>query len=474
MKLNYIKSSLAAIALAVSFSACSGNFLDVEPRGKLIAAKVDDYDQLLNNLYLVYINSNAQVPMGDELVAMEPYFTQAGYRTQRLFRWESNIYQSEDNSPELQYPMHNIYQFNKIIEEVMEATEGTDAQKRAIRAEALAGRAWTNFLLINYYGKPYNEQTSATDPGFPIITKADVTQADFKRASVKAVYDSIVSDLTRAIPDLPVSVVSRFRMSKAAAEGVLGKVYVFMGKFGEALPLLNASLTDMNSTGIPMGLYDLKTEMAAGGIYAGTFAPDVSVNKENILGKQATSSFSRTDNSLVLSPQAAALYKNSDLRRNFYTSTATSGTAYPVAGVLRKNRFNSLQFGVLVPELYLLRAECKCRTNNLTGARQDVETLRANRMPAADVAVPDNVAAQQLPLLQFILDERIREFAVMGYRWFDMRRLSVDPLFPGLSFTHTAYSSTGTPTVFTLKPERMVLRFSPKTLSQSPGLEDNP
>ncbi|RXK85521.1 RagB/SusD family nutrient uptake outer membrane protein [Filimonas effusa] len=474
MKLSYIKSWLAAATLAVSFSACSGNFLDVEPRGKLIAAKVDDYDQLLNNLYLVYINSNAQVPMGDELVAVEPYFTQSGYRTQRLFQWESNIYQSEDNSPELQYPMHNIYQFNKIIEEVMDATEGTDAQKRAIRAEALAGRAWTNFLLINYYGKPYNEQTAATDPGFPIITKADVTQTDFKRASVKVVYDSIVSDLTRAIPDLPVSVVSRFRMSKAAAEGVLGKVYVFMGKFTEALPLLNAALTDMNSTGMSIGLYDLKTEMATGGVYAGTSAPNVAVNKENLLGKQATSSFSRTDNSLVLSPQAAALYKDSDLRRNFYTTTATSGAAYPIAGVLRKNRFSALQFGVLVPELYLLRAECNCRTNNLAGAKQDVETLRASRMPAADVAVPDNLAAQQLPLLQFILEERIREFAVMGYRWFDMRRLSVDPLFPGLSFTHTVYSSTGTPTVYTLKPERLVLRFAPKTLSLSPGLEDNP
>lgn len=37
-----------------------------------------------------------------------------------------------------------------------------------------------------------------------------------------------------------------------------------------------------------------------------------------------------------------------------------------------------------LPEVYLLRAGCKVRTNDLAGAGEDVETLRVKRMPASE------------------------------------------------------------------------------------------
>ncbi len=46
------------------------------------------------------------------------------------------------------------------------------------------------------------------------------------------------------------------------------------------------------------------------------------------------------------------------------------------------------RFGLQLPELYLLNAEAKARTNDLTGRAADVETLRRNRMPVADAPVP--------------------------------------------------------------------------------------
>ena len=81
--------------------------------------------------------------------------------------------------------MRNVYIYNMVINEVLNATDGTDQEKKAIQAEALAGRAWTYFLLINYYGKPYQEATASTDPGFPIVTDADVAAKIYTRASVK-------------------------------------------------------------------------------------------------------------------------------------------------------------------------------------------------------------------------------------------------------------------------------------------------
>jgi hypothetical protein len=467
---------IAAVLCSILFS-CKKSFLEVSPKGKLIAQRVSDYNLLLSNLELVNIDASAQVPMGDEVAAIEPYFSGATVKKQRLFKWDNVIYEPTENASETETPLKNIYTFNKIINEVPDATDGTEQEKLSIMAEALAGRAWTNFLLINYFGKPYQANTAATDPGFPILKQADVTETKFTRASVKEVYDFIVDDLTKAIPNLPAKTTHRIRMSKAAAEGLLGKVYLFMAKPNEALSQLNAAIADLSNSAIPVGLYDYNVTFGPGGEFLpiGLFGPSYPYApniRESLYGKQSYWSF--TTNELVITKKTVDLFDASDLRLNFYSKTAFFGPDYP-NGLLRKTGPSSLQFGVVVPDLYLLRAECKARLNDLPGAKADVETLRKNRMPSASSAVPTAIASQQLSLLNFIFEERIREFAVTGYRWFDMRRLSVDPLFGNNTFTHTLYSETGSVlSSFTLKPERFVLRFPQKVMDENPGMQNNP
>jgi hypothetical protein len=145
-------------------------------------------------------------------------------------------------------------------------------------------------------------------------------------------------------------------------------------------------------------------------------------------------------------------------------------------GRMRKYGVSYSKFGVTLPELYLLLAESRARLNRLDLAVQDLENFRMKRMPAADAKVPAAVASNQNALIKFIFDERVREFAAEGYRWFDMRRISVDPLFQGTIFTHKVYPATsGDPTVYTLKqPDRLVLRFPANIMVSNPGMENNP
>jgi peptidoglycan/xylan/chitin deacetylase (PgdA/CDA1 family) len=131
--------------------------------------------------------------------------------------------------------------------------------------------------------------------------------------------------------------------------------------------------------------------------------------------------------------------------------------------------------GLQLPDLYLLSAECKARLNDLQGATADIETLRKNRMPATDAAVPATIAGDQTTLIRFIFDERVREFAAEGYRWFDMRRQSVDPLFAGQVFTHTLHKADGTIVTYTLKqPNRLTLQLPPTLVNANPGMPNNP
>lgn len=473
-----IAASVLLMVLITAFGACKKSFLEIDPKGKLIAQTVADYDLLLNNLELLNMGTNGQVPMGDEMAAAEPYFSSSALRTQRLFRWDDVIYEANDDAAELTVPMTNLYLYNKIINEIKDAKGGSDQQKASIKAEARAGRAWTYFMLINYYGKPYNNATSATDPGFPIITAGDVTETKFTRASVKEVYDFLLNDLSASIPDLPAQSTSRLRMSRAAAEGVLGKVYVFMGRYNEALVQLNSAIQNASKGVISINFYDYNVTLGPGGAFLpittrGASFPTVPNNQEILFGKQTSDNWQYNANELLLSPEAVTLYGATDMRLKLYNKNAFNGAAY-LSGLLRRAASSSAQIGVMLADLYLLRAECKARLGDLTGAKADLEFFRSKRMPAVDAVVPTAIAGQQVPLIQFVLNERIREYAVQGYRWFDMRRLSVDPLFAGITYKHTLYKADGSTQTFILKPERLVLRFPQKIMDQNPGMQNNP
>ncbi|KEO74235.1 RagB/SusD family nutrient uptake outer membrane protein [Anditalea andensis] len=451
-------------------NSCSSEFLEIVPKGRLIAEKTGDYHKMFYNLRLVNMGAtNAHAPLSDELVAIEPFFSSSQLRTQRLYRWEADIYETEQNSSELEITMENLYIYNKIINEVLQSTEGSEQEKLSLQAEALGGRAWTYFLLINYFGMPYNAATAASDPGFPMVIEADLVARNFQRASVAEIYDLIVRDLTTAIPNLPVEVVSRMRFSRAAGKALLGKVYTFMGRYADAAPLLRDAITEMGSMGISTGLYD----------YNDGYSSQLTVNdRENLYSKQFVNNWVHQGNEYVLKPEVAALYHSTDLRLRYqYRTTAQNGAQYPVPGILRRVLGSGqAQFGVRASELYLLDAEVKCRLNDLPGAVASLEFFRSHRMPEQDAKVPAAIASDQISLLRFIFEERLREFAVLGYRWFDIRRLSVDPLIPLdiTDLTHRIYNADGTvKETFNLTRNRLVLKFPQTVMDQNPGMINN-
>ncbi|PUZ23850.1 SusD family protein [Chitinophaga costaii] len=479
------------ISLILVFSQCKKSFLEVVPQGNQVAVTTSDYDLLMNdpNFYNEPYAGGWQEPvlMGDEVSALGAYQDNLPVPFEaRLFQWQDKINYEEDPLPFfITNCLGYMYTFNKVISEVDGATEGTDAQKTALKAEAKANRAFLNYSLINYYAKPYVAATAATDPGFPIITEAAVTGVTYNRGTVQQMYDFIIQDLKDAVAGLPVQQLYKTRFSRPAAEGLLGKVYLFMGRSSDALPLLNAAFADLATAGNTT-LYDYNQTFAPGGAFLPidpTFGPASNFNSltdltEDVVTRMfINSTFSGNqlgNDGLVLSNEDKALYDPRDLRLLLYTQNDPDGNSNP-NGLLRKYGSTYTRWGLQLSELYLLRAECKARLNDLPGAIADLEVLRSHRMPANIAPVPAVAAASQAALVHFIIDERIREFALEGYRWFDMRRLSVDPLYAGITFTHIHYNTDGTTTSYTLnQPNRLVLQLPPKYIETNPGMENNP
>jgi hypothetical protein len=487
MKKNIYKIVWVFLLSGVVFS-CKKDFLQVVPKGVLIPTATSDYNLLMNSFsFYQYSNGLPTLLLGDDIVEEESYFnyyiSNATASASQLFQYQGLFYKVGDTPWEIQNYMVNMYACNKVINEVMASTEGTDAQKRSLLAEARATRAWINFQLINFYGKPYLASTAGTDPGFPIVETADVSQKTFSRGTVQGVYDFIIKDLTAAIPDLPVQSAIQTRMSKTAAQGILGKVYLFIGKNTEALTQFSAAFAGMSASATPPVLYDYNVTLAPGGSFLpiSFFGPNYPGNNvadmtESILAK--TSNAGNWDgqgfgnNGLELNPATQALFGPSDLRLQLYANHFDDGSPVP-GGRIRKYAVQYAWIGLQLSDLYLLRAETRARLNDLPGAKQDVEYLRKHRMPLADAAVPSATVSNQTALIKFIIEERQREFAQEGYRWFDMRRLSVDPIFAGAAYTHTMYTIAGGTQTYPMPAARLVMQLPPSIMAANPNFVNN-
>lgn len=493
MKTIYIKSikRIFLLTLVINLNSCSDDFLEITPDGVLIAENTKDYDLMLNSgtLWANLAAGAQEVYRSFEVCALEPHFSTAlgeANFSRRNFTWEPNVVDPEREgafqTDWLLVYMRRVYIYNKVINEVLDSSGGTDAEKNSIMAQAKAARAAVFFELINFYGKPYNAATATTDLGFPMVTEADVTVTNFNRATVQEVYDFIIEDLSSSIPLLPTGVDEKPRMYKGAAEALLGKIYVYMNRFDEAIPLFDAALSDLQG-GREIRLYDYNVSTLPGEVHAAGFlGPNFETPVDNLEVAFTMSIFNTAgfnSSAVLLSPETSSLFGASDFRLHHFFSRKPFPPFpftpdYIVPGMYRKQGSLIVDRGVRVPDIYLLRAECKARINNLSDAIADIEFLRMHRMAPADATVPNGLS--QDDLIKYVIEERTREFALKAELWYDMRRLWNDPLFQDKKpYVHTIYEADGSvKETFTLVEDRLVLRFTDKVIADNPGMINNP
>lgn len=105
-----------------------------------------------------------------------------------------------------------------IISTYLPVVEMAEKRKTEIGAEAKFLRGLYYFDLVQQFGN------------VPLVLQSfDKVKTDFKRASVKEVYESIIADLTAAFEKLPVTATAQGRATKAAAAHLLAKVYLTRG-----------------------------------------------------------------------------------------------------------------------------------------------------------------------------------------------------------------------------------------------------
>lgn len=487
---KFISGITFGLVLLLQFS-CKKEFLEIEPKGQKILKTTNDYEQVLNISNLqTFLPAN--IYMGDEMAAMQSYFNELPIRMQRLFRYDERIYDAGATPDEFSSASSNegiyirrLYVFNKVINNVMDSEGGSDTQKIAIMSEAKVLRAICNFMFLSDFSKPYNATSATTDLGIPNITKSDVNQTNYARLSQQENYELMIRDITEAIPNLDV-LTHRRKISKLTAYAFLARIYFAMNNYTAAKTTLDLAFLEIPKANIPLALYDYNVVLnPAGGPLSwlphtgfgySANKPQVINDTETIFNIDATKTLFTAPNTFVLSERTVALFDPSDKRLN-KSDPVDIDEAFSYPKGMRRPLFTFTDdVGPVLPDLYLMRAEARARTNDLAGAVQDVEALRIKRISAAAAKVPGGIINNQQSLVRFILDERIRELFYTGARWLDMRRLSQDPIYKDhVRYNHDLFDNAGNVNeAFLLKPERFALKFGELVLGTSSGLQENP
>ena len=405
------------------FSSCD-DYVDIVPRGSSIAENLDDVNALLDYGSILsgsYGNSN-KVPqyVNDNIVMTQgaiDYYSALSFFAYNLqiYNLEESFYLSHQREYSWGTPYACIQRSNYIIE-ITPGMEGEDLIKNQYLGEAKVHRAHAYWRLVNIFGQHYGSAIASEEgSGVPILTQFGDVSATLERASVNAVYEFIETDLVEAIDMLREGRPFIDRVNKAAAQSLLARVYLHMGRYDDALVLANdvlaynSSLMDYNDlTGmVPKGEENLENIL-----YKELFAP--SYYDYGAGGNVAALGYSE---SLVNAFDTPDL----DLRLAKLASMNSNGV-YVIG-----DTDNGYPIGVTVPEIMLIKAECLAQDESKKDEAMEIlNTLRAKRFFTAAVEADEHVltASDKQDALNKIFNERRLEFNILGMRFFDIKRLN--------------------------------------------------
>jgi len=302
----------------------------------------------------------------------------------------------------------------------------TPAKKASAEGEAKFIRSLVYFDLVRLYARAWNDGPPASNPGVPLVLTPTSTVTDASKVSrntVAEVYAQILTDLTTAETALPVT--NGVFANRAAAAGLLSRVYLQQGDFANAANAANRAIAS--------GKYSLNANYADNfvstsstlgnspeDIFAIQFSSQSGTNQLNVFY-----SVTRRADVNVL-PQFVARLEPSDTRRGLLVTnaTATYTRKYDVLyGNIKLMR---------LAEMYLTRAEANFRAGTTVGAA-----------PLADInAVRTRAGLAPLTTLTLdaILKERRLELAFEGFRLGDLKR-NQESAFDPLTNTTYAWNS---------------------------------
>lgn len=439
---------IIGICLTLTILAGCDDFLDIQPTGKVIPKTGREYRALLTEAYSAIPSDRGKtVFRTDELILDNQNTTTEGLNSfLNIWLWLDD--ESADGTSSFGWRSfyYVSYIANTIIENGETMIEATSTERSQLIGEAYMLRAYMHFVLVNLYGEPYTHCDPVTSKAIPLKLNSDVN-ATLKRNTVEEIYTSILSDINKAKELLNVDTWDEgftYRFNRLSIDAFLAKVYLYMGDWDNAYQYASNVITQHGD------LEDLTTSSVLPSHYKSV---EAILSMENIMP-----AIYQTEGRI--NTELLNLYRSGDMRKSKYYRQVTASIS-----TLQKGGNNEYRCTFRSSEFYLIAAEAALELEDLDKARLHLTTLmkaryHKNIFPKEETKVNN---MNQDELRQEIQDERFRELAFEGHRWFDLRRTTQPVL------TKKYQNST-----YTLEQNdsRYTLRIPSEAIEANPGLAE--
>lgn len=320
------------------------------------------------------------------------------------------------------YPI--IFIANSAIEGINNSTRLSGAVREQLLGEAKFMRAFCYFYLVNLYRD------------VPLVLSTDwQVNASITRSSRTQVYQQIIGDLKEAQAKLSanyveadaitsLSTTERVRPNKWAAAALLARVYLFSEDWVNAEAQASAVIDNSSVYSLPTldnaflrnsneAIWQLQT--------VGSGTTSNTVEGRLFILPPTGPAF---NNPVYLSNNILNSFESGDQRRDSWVASVNpppGNTTYYYAFKYKIGSVNTSMQEYSMPlrlaEQFLIRAEARAIQNNISGAQDDLNSVRRR------AGLPNTSANDKNSLLIAILHERrIELFTEFGHRWLDLKR----------------------------------------------------
>lgn len=448
---------ISLLLLLTLLTSCSKNWLDEKPDiNSAIPETLDDCQLLLDNNALF----NTRCPALGELASDDHYIVESSIPTisdnlRNAYTWTKDrpyVNVSDWNTIDGKGTYARIFACNLVLETLKKISPiNNQNQWNSIKGQALFIRAKSFYELSQVFAPVFQSSNENQQFGIPLRLETNINIPTV-RSTLKETYDRIINDLLEAKTLLSNTYLYKTRASRPAAFGMLARVYLSMELYEDANKFADSTLSIINS------LIDYNT------LNKSLSLPLPKQSNIEVIFHSSLNNYAENTSRSRVNTQLRSSYDVNDLRSGVFFGAS--------AGLVTFKGYYSgetLCFsGIATDEIYLIRAECKARANDITGTMSDLNLLLKMRWNKA-VLYPVMTAVDADDALRKVLIERRKELLYRGLRWSDLRRLNRDPRFSE-TLTRTVAGVT-----YTLEPNSYKYTFPiPDDIIQITGIQQNP
>ena len=391
------KIFLIVLVSMLVFTACDNDLEQIPPN---IASpdSLTDFTGVLNGAYYYQTAAGTPLSVMGEYRADNTQFDESPHISFAAFNGDVLTMEGDFFQPFYANLYKSILSANNVIENSANSTQVAEAK-------FLRGLAYLN--LVKVFGDvPINLSASPSTSDTSILV----------RKSVADVYGQIITDLSDAMSNLDNSGIATGRASKIAAQGLLGRAYVYMGDYVSAEPYLRDVVNAAAGAGISLQANfadifgnDLNSEI----LYSTQISGAITAGSGTVFAFWFGGNDSKGDDFPITNSLVNAFDAAGDVTRKNVTINRTS--AVRVVGT----KFNSGDqdfIDLRLGDAILLYAEALNENGSTPAAITQLNKIRSR----ANLA--NTTAVTQATVRTAIANERRLELALEGQRFFDLVR----------------------------------------------------